>query len=157
MEPATYLIRPNHKYKWVESPNVAWFISNTLYENNCRFKPAIVKSCIREIVRERLSGMRYDPEGVTELTGSLAECIKDRVKGIYSKRYCSDTYWNKNTRVLKLALQHLNMSHWRCLLLTRFRVWQIQACCSSGHRRAERTRSQVSQRARAQRGSEVSS
>ncbi|CAG03465.1 unnamed protein product [Tetraodon nigroviridis] len=65
-ETATYLIRPNHKHK---------------------FKPAIVKSCIREIVRERLSGMRYDPEGVTELTGSLAECIKDRVKGLGFDRY----------------------------------------------------------------------
>lgn len=45
-----------------------------------RFKPAIVKECIREIVRERLSGMQYDPEEVPELSRSLAESIKDKVK-----------------------------------------------------------------------------
>lgn len=45
-----------------------------------RFKPAIVKECIREIVRERLSGMQYDPEEVPELSRSLAETIKDKVK-----------------------------------------------------------------------------
>lgn len=52
--------------------------------NHCRFKPAIVKNCIREIMRERLSGMRYDPEEVPQLTSSLAESIKDKVKGIFS-------------------------------------------------------------------------
>lgn len=45
-----------------------------------RFKPAIVKECIREIVRERLSGVRYDPEEVSELSHTLADCIKDKVK-----------------------------------------------------------------------------
>nr|XP_046247877.1 dynein light chain Tctex-type protein 2B isoform X1 [Scatophagus argus]XP_046247878.1 dynein light chain Tctex-type protein 2B isoform X1 [Scatophagus argus]XP_046247879.1 dynein light chain Tctex-type protein 2B isoform X1 [Scatophagus argus]XP_046247880.1 dynein light chain Tctex-type protein 2B isoform X1 [Scatophagus argus] len=55
----TYIIRPNHQHK---------------------FKPAIVKECIREIVRERLSGMRYDPEEVPELSSSLADCIKDKLK-----------------------------------------------------------------------------
>lgn len=45
-----------------------------------RFKPAIVKDCIREIVRERLSGMQYDPDEVPELSRSLAESIKDKVK-----------------------------------------------------------------------------
>ncbi|XP_034387083.1 tctex1 domain-containing protein 2 isoform X1 [Cyclopterus lumpus] len=62
----TYLIRPNHQYK---------------------FKPAIVKQCIREIVRERLSGMQYDPEEVPELSRSLAECIKDKVKNAGFDRY----------------------------------------------------------------------
>ncbi|KAI9517349.1 Dynein light chain Tctex-type protein 2B [Dissostichus eleginoides] len=62
----TYLIRPNHQYK---------------------FKPAIVKECIREIVRERLSGMRYDPEEVPELSRSLADCIKDKVKNAGFDRY----------------------------------------------------------------------
>ncbi|XP_056270714.1 dynein light chain Tctex-type protein 2B [Pseudoliparis swirei] len=62
----TYLIRPNHQHK---------------------FKPAIVKTCIREIVRERLSGMQYDPEGVPELSRSLAECIKDKVKNAGFDRY----------------------------------------------------------------------
>lgn len=45
-----------------------------------RFKPAIVKEYIREIVRERLSGAQYDSEKVPELTRSLADCVKDRVK-----------------------------------------------------------------------------
>ncbi|KAL6108073.1 dynlt2b [Pungitius sinensis] len=62
----TYLIRPNHQNK---------------------FKPAIVKECIREIVRERLSGKRYEPEEVLELSRSLAECIKDRVKNAGFDKY----------------------------------------------------------------------
>ncbi|KAM7409557.1 hypothetical protein PAMA_001168 [Pampus argenteus] len=62
----TYLIRPNHQHK---------------------FKPAIVKECIREIVRERLSGVRYDPEEVPELSRTLADCIKDKVKNAGFDRY----------------------------------------------------------------------
>lgn len=46
-----------------------------------RFKPAVVKECIREIVREQLSGVRYDPDEVPELSRSLADSIKDKVKG----------------------------------------------------------------------------
>lgn len=45
-----------------------------------RFKPSVVKECIRETVRERLSGVQYDPELVPELSCSLAESIKDKVK-----------------------------------------------------------------------------
>lgn len=45
-----------------------------------RFKPAIVKEHIREIVRERLSGVQYDPEEVPNLSRSLADSIKDKVK-----------------------------------------------------------------------------
>lgn len=45
-----------------------------------RFKPTIVKEFIREIVRERLSGVQYDPEEVQELSRSLAESVKDKVK-----------------------------------------------------------------------------
>lgn len=45
-----------------------------------RFKPTIVKELIREIVRERLSGVQYDPEEVQELSRSLAESVKDKVK-----------------------------------------------------------------------------
>lgn len=51
-----------------------------IVKKNFRFKPAVVKDCIREIVRERLSGTRYDPEQVPELSRSLADCIKDKVK-----------------------------------------------------------------------------
>ncbi|XP_038568510.1 dynein light chain Tctex-type protein 2B-like [Micropterus salmoides] len=62
----TYLIRPNHQHK---------------------FKPAVVKECIRETVREQLSGMRYDPEQVPELSRSLADCIKGKVKNAGFDRY----------------------------------------------------------------------
>ncbi|XP_035996982.1 tctex1 domain-containing protein 2 isoform X2 [Fundulus heteroclitus] len=62
----TYFLRPNHQLK---------------------FKPAIVKGYIREIVRERLSGVQYDPENVPELTLSLAESVKDKVKSSGFDRY----------------------------------------------------------------------
>uniref|UniRef100_A0A3P8WIM8 Dynein light chain Tctex-type 2B n=1 Tax=Cynoglossus semilaevis TaxID=244447 RepID=A0A3P8WIM8_CYNSE len=62
----SYLIRPNYQHK---------------------FKPAVVKECIREIVRERLSGVQYDPEQVSELSRSLADCIKDKVKSAGFDRY----------------------------------------------------------------------
>uniref|UniRef100_UPI0037E88297 dynein light chain Tctex-type protein 2B n=1 Tax=Semicossyphus pulcher TaxID=241346 RepID=UPI0037E88297 len=62
----TYLIRPKHQHK---------------------FKPAIVKECIREVVRERLSGMRYEPEEVPELSRSLADSIKDKVKDAGFDKY----------------------------------------------------------------------
>uniref|UniRef100_A0A3B5A3C4 Tctex1 domain containing 2 n=2 Tax=Stegastes partitus TaxID=144197 RepID=A0A3B5A3C4_9TELE len=65
-ETDTYHIRPNHQDK---------------------FKPAVVKECVREIVRERLSGLRYDPEEVPELSRSLADCIKDKVKSAGFDRY----------------------------------------------------------------------
>uniref|UniRef100_A0A1A7WZW9 Tctex1 domain containing 2 n=1 Tax=Iconisemion striatum TaxID=60296 RepID=A0A1A7WZW9_9TELE len=57
--PNTYLIRPNYQDK---------------------FKPATVKGCIHEILREQLSGVQYDPDNVQELTRLLAESIKDKVK-----------------------------------------------------------------------------
>ncbi|XP_067369743.1 dynein light chain Tctex-type protein 2B isoform X2 [Channa argus] len=62
----TYLIRPNYQNK---------------------FKPTIVKECIREIVREKLSGVRYNAEEVANLSHSLAECIKDKVKNAGFDRY----------------------------------------------------------------------
>lgn len=39
-----------------------------------------MKECIREIVRERLSRVQYNPEEVPELTRSLADSVKDKVK-----------------------------------------------------------------------------
>ncbi|XP_055021061.1 dynein light chain Tctex-type protein 2B isoform X2 [Boleophthalmus pectinirostris] len=62
----TYLIRPNHQNK---------------------FKPAVVKECIREVVRERLTGVRYDAEEVQKLSNTLADSIKDRVKKAGFDRY----------------------------------------------------------------------
>ncbi|XP_015250248.1 PREDICTED: tctex1 domain-containing protein 2 [Cyprinodon variegatus] len=62
----SYLIRPNHQHK---------------------FKPTIVKEYIHEILRERLSGVLYDPESVPELTRSLAETVKDKVKNAGFDKY----------------------------------------------------------------------
>uniref|UniRef100_I3K3N0 Dynein light chain Tctex-type 2B n=1 Tax=Oreochromis niloticus TaxID=8128 RepID=I3K3N0_ORENI len=65
-ESDTYHIRPNHQQK---------------------FRPAVVKECIREIVRERLSGVQYNPEEVPELTRSLADSVKDKVKNSGFDKY----------------------------------------------------------------------
>ncbi|XP_053731709.1 dynein light chain Tctex-type protein 2B [Synchiropus splendidus] len=63
---AAYSIRPNHQNK---------------------FKPAIVKECIRDTIREQLSGLRYDSEAVPELSRTLADQIKDKVKNAGFDRY----------------------------------------------------------------------
>lgn len=65
-ETDTYIIRPNHQHK---------------------FRRAVVKECIREIVRERLSEVQYDPNEVPELSRSLADCIRDKVKNAGFDRY----------------------------------------------------------------------
>ncbi|KAK7889367.1 hypothetical protein WMY93_024927 [Mugilogobius chulae] len=58
----TYLIRPNHK-------------------DNCG------ERCIREVVREQLTGVRYDAEEIQQLSNTVAESIKDRVKKAGIDRY----------------------------------------------------------------------
>ncbi|KAM9832473.1 dynein light chain Tctex-type protein 2B [Neosynchiropus ocellatus] len=63
---AAYSIRPNHQNK---------------------FKPAIVKECIRDTIREQLSGVQYDSEAVPELSRTLADQIKDKVKNAGFDRY----------------------------------------------------------------------
>ncbi|XP_027019695.1 dynein light chain Tctex-type protein 2B [Tachysurus fulvidraco] len=62
----TYLIRPNYQH---------------------RFRVSVVRECIREILKENLSGVRYDPEETPLLTQTLAETIKHRVKGLGLDRY----------------------------------------------------------------------
>ncbi|CAB1424467.1 unnamed protein product [Pleuronectes platessa] len=62
----TFLIRPHHQHK---------------------FKPAVVKECIREIVREKLSGVQYDPEEVPQLSKTLADSVKEKVKNAGFDRY----------------------------------------------------------------------
>ncbi|KAM9503244.1 dynein light chain Tctex-type protein 2B isoform 2-T2 [Salvelinus alpinus] len=62
----TYLIRPNYHHK---------------------FKAAVVKECIRDILREQLSGVQYDPDEVGVLSRSLADCIKDKLKDVGFDRY----------------------------------------------------------------------
>lgn len=54
--------------------------NNNLTVQCARFKPAVVKECIREIVKERLSGMLYEPDEVPELCRSLADTVKEKVK-----------------------------------------------------------------------------
>ncbi|XP_004067937.1 tctex1 domain-containing protein 2 [Oryzias latipes] len=62
----TYLIRPDYQKK---------------------FKPAIVKEFVHEIVRERLSGVKYEPEKIPETCSSLADCIRDKVKSLGIDKY----------------------------------------------------------------------
>ncbi|KAL1023336.1 hypothetical protein UPYG_G00039400 [Umbra pygmaea] len=62
----TYVIRPNYQHK---------------------FKPAVVKECIHDILRDQLSGVRYDPDEVPVLSRSLADCIKDKIKDVGFDRY----------------------------------------------------------------------
>uniref|UniRef100_A0A8C7LJZ4 Dynein light chain Tctex-type 2B n=2 Tax=Oncorhynchus TaxID=8016 RepID=A0A8C7LJZ4_ONCMY len=62
----TYLIRPNYHHK---------------------FKAAVVKECIHDILREQLSGVQYDPDEVGVLSRSLADCIKDKLKDVGFDRY----------------------------------------------------------------------
>lgn len=66
----------------------------TLYElsavfcffSHGRFKSSTVKECIRAILKEKLANVEYVPEAMPELTKSLSETIKDRLKG---KEVCS--------------------------------------------------------------------
>ncbi|KAB5559020.1 hypothetical protein PHYPO_G00024040 [Pangasianodon hypophthalmus] len=62
----TFLIRPNYQH---------------------RFRVSVVRECIREILRENLSGVKYDPEETPSLTRTLADAIKHRVKGLGLDRY----------------------------------------------------------------------
>lgn len=39
-----------------------------------------MKECIREIVKERLTGMMYEPDEVPELCRTLADTVKEKVK-----------------------------------------------------------------------------
>lgn len=46
-----------------------------------------MKECIRDILREQLSGVQYDPDEVGVLSRSLADCIKDKLKDVGFDRY----------------------------------------------------------------------
>uniref|UniRef100_A0A671QCB1 Tctex1 domain-containing protein 2-like n=2 Tax=Sinocyclocheilus anshuiensis TaxID=1608454 RepID=A0A671QCB1_9TELE len=62
----TYLIRPNYKDK---------------------FKAGAAKECIREILREQLYGVQYDPEEVPTLSRALADSIKHKLRDVGFDRY----------------------------------------------------------------------
>ncbi|XP_064615029.1 dynein light chain Tctex-type protein 2B-like isoform X1 [Liolophura sinensis] len=62
----TYVIRPNFQHK---------------------FRPAIVKECIHQVLIDKLSGKSYDAEETTELTRSISDDIKLKLKDIGYDRY----------------------------------------------------------------------
>ncbi|KAI5101204.1 tctex1 domain-containing protein 2 [Silurus meridionalis] len=62
----TFLIRPKYEHK---------------------FRVPVVKDCIKEILREHLSGVQYNPEEIPSLTQTLTEAIKDRIKDLDLDRY----------------------------------------------------------------------
>uniref|UniRef100_A0A8C8RUF9 Tctex1 domain containing 2 n=1 Tax=Pelusios castaneus TaxID=367368 RepID=A0A8C8RUF9_9SAUR len=45
-----------------------------------RFRSSTVKECIHAILKENLANVQYDPEETPQLTRSLSETIKDRLK-----------------------------------------------------------------------------
>ncbi|NWS60173.1 TC1D2 protein, partial [Chunga burmeisteri] len=52
-----------------------------------RFKSSIVKECIHAILKEKLANVQYIPEEMPQLTKSLSETIKDRLKEEGFDRY----------------------------------------------------------------------
>ncbi|XP_064615030.1 dynein light chain Tctex-type protein 2B-like isoform X2 [Liolophura sinensis] len=51
------------------------------------FRPAIVKECIHQVLIDKLSGKSYDAEETTELTRSISDDIKLKLKDIGYDRY----------------------------------------------------------------------
>ncbi|XP_063694735.1 dynein light chain Tctex-type protein 2B-like [Bolinopsis microptera] len=62
----SYIIRPNFKDK---------------------FKPAIVKEAIQEVVTEQLKGKEYDPEQAPAWCKTITEAVKEKVKSLGMDRY----------------------------------------------------------------------
>ncbi|XP_071608451.1 dynein light chain Tctex-type protein 2B isoform X1 [Heliangelus exortis] len=52
-----------------------------------RFKSSTVKECIHAILKEKLANVQYVPEEMPQLTQSLSETIKDRLKEEGFDRY----------------------------------------------------------------------
>nr|XP_021136291.1 tctex1 domain-containing protein 2 isoform X1 [Columba livia] len=52
-----------------------------------RFKSSTVKECIHAILKEKLANVQYVPEEMPQLTKSLSEIIKDRLKEEGFDRY----------------------------------------------------------------------
>ncbi|XP_029472542.1 tctex1 domain-containing protein 2 [Rhinatrema bivittatum] len=62
----SYTIRPNFHHK---------------------FRTATVKGCIQKVLKEELTNIEYIPEEVPQLTRSLSEIIKNKLKEIGFDRY----------------------------------------------------------------------
>nr|XP_008163915.1 dynein light chain Tctex-type protein 2B isoform X3 [Chrysemys picta bellii] len=52
-----------------------------------KFRSSAVKECIHAILKENLANVQYNPEETPELTRSLSETIKDRLKAEGFHRY----------------------------------------------------------------------
>ncbi|XP_005142395.1 dynein light chain Tctex-type protein 2B [Melopsittacus undulatus] len=52
-----------------------------------RFKSSTVKECIHAILKEKLANVQYIPNDMPQLTVSLSETIKDRLKEVGFDRY----------------------------------------------------------------------
>ncbi|NXU75162.1 TC1D2 protein, partial [Oreotrochilus melanogaster] len=52
-----------------------------------RFKSSTIKECIHAILKEKLANVQYVPEEMPQLTQSLSETIKDRLKEEGFDRY----------------------------------------------------------------------
>ncbi|XP_044312148.1 dynein light chain Tctex-type protein 2B [Varanus komodoensis] len=52
-----------------------------------KFRSSTVKDCIHEVLKEELENVQYDPEEVPQLTKSLSETIRDRLKEKGFHRY----------------------------------------------------------------------
>uniref|UniRef100_A0A8C9ESK2 TC1D2 protein n=1 Tax=Pavo cristatus TaxID=9049 RepID=A0A8C9ESK2_PAVCR len=75
---STYSLRPGLQRK-LPAPLVALLLG--------RFKASTVKECIRAVLKEKLADVQYVPEEIPQLTKSLSEIIKDRLKEQGFERY----------------------------------------------------------------------
>lgn len=57
-----------------------------------RFKSSTVKECIHAILKEKLANVQYIPEEMPQLTKSLSEMIKDRLKG--KEAFCGSRFFS---------------------------------------------------------------
>ncbi|XP_023686340.1 dynein light chain Tctex-type protein 2B [Paramormyrops kingsleyae] len=62
----TYNIRPNYQHK---------------------FKVGLVKECMRQVLKEELSGQRYTGDSAPQLSTSVADCIRKRLEDMGFDRY----------------------------------------------------------------------
>lgn len=101
-----------------------WRHSNRRVSQCGRFKRAVVKECIRNIVKERLTGMLYEPDEMPELCRTLADTVKEKVK---SKSPAKFPKLNKPqmranvTRKWKVS----RMSTWAVVSHELFSSWQL--------------------------------
>eukprot|EP00128_Syssomonas_multiformis_P009348 Colp12_sorted_trinity150504_noHs@30991 len=52
-----------------------------------KFMPAIVKNVIRDVLAEKLQGVEYEADKVTQITKDVADEIRNRIKALELSRY----------------------------------------------------------------------